>query len=131
MVTINGKSLNFEDGSEFAFPDIWVEAINLKYGVTLEEYVNNALEYTRKLRENGKVLTKFGEIDIHEEMTMQTHFQKCVYADLRVALIGLVLRELGSDAKVIALQGDGTAKEYPSGEERKVEEMFGDNGKNE
>jgi hypothetical protein len=123
---LEDKTVKFEDGTEFEFNVYWIEAINLKYGFDLPEYFKHTRPYVRDLREKGEMITKFGTMPMTKGMTMSQHFEKCVYADLRAALMGIALRSLDSSAKVIALQGDGTVKEYPSGVEKTVDEAFSD-----
>jgi hypothetical protein len=109
---LKDKTVYFEDRSKYEFNDFWIEAIKLQYNKSLEDYFKEIRPEIRKMREDGVYLTKFGKEDAPFGMTMSEHFKKCVYADLRACLMGMAFKLIGSDCKVVALQKDGSTKEY-------------------
>lgn len=109
----------FEDGSEFEFPELWIECIRIKHDLSPEEYWKRVEPYIRRLWNEGKVLTKFGEepIDLafgddlfdsggYDEPTMAWHAERCIYADLRACLMARAIASVGGNVKVIGLSGD-------------------------
>ncbi|MHA1605567.1 MAG: hypothetical protein ACTSWF_13055, partial [Candidatus Freyarchaeota archaeon] len=84
----------------------------------------------RRLWNEGKVLTKFGEesIDLafgddlfdsegYDEPTMAWHAERCIYADLRGCLMARAIASIGGNVKVIGLSGDKVTVYSGSGKE--------------
>lgn len=109
--------LKFGDGSEIKDKDVpedYKEAVKMKYNMEWDDYIKMVMPKIEKLWKEGKVLTKFGVMKIEEYEkthgkieTQAEHFFACVYSDLRAALMAIILRKFGKEAKVIALTEEG------------------------
>ena len=118
--------VDFEDGSVLEVNGRWIECIQMKYGVTWDEYWSQMEQVIDGLWEKGKVWTKFGTDDMKGwygyekdeedeeegtgELNRAWHAEQCIYTDVRACLMGLALKLLSEDGekipKVIGIADD-------------------------
>ena len=100
------EEIEFEDGSKLEIPDVWIECIKIKHGLSLEEYWIQIRDMINKLWEEGEVLTKFGVLPLQEyyeewereenqRLTRAWHARECIYTDLRACIMVKALEMLG------------------------------------
>lgn len=118
--------VDFEDGRVLEVNERWIECIQMKYGMTWDEYWSQMEQVIDGLWEKGEVWTKFGTDDMKgyyeyekdeedeeegtDELNRAWHAEQCIYADVRACLMGLALKSLSGDGeeipKVIGIADD-------------------------
>ena len=124
--------VDFEDGSVLEVNERWIECIQIKYGMTWDEYWSQMEQVIDGLWDKGKVWTKFGiddmkgwyeyekDVEAEEdeedeeerifELNRAWHADQCIYTDVRACLMGLALKSLSEEGekipKVIGIADD-------------------------
>ena len=109
------------DGSEYVENnEDWITAINMRKKEN-KEWINQFKDAVNQHWKNKTIPTKFSTNDSWEKnyKNQAELAHDVAYPYLRVILMGLMMQSMGSDCKVIALNKDGSATEYPSGKEKR------------
>ena len=95
------EKIEFEDKSVFEFPEMWKECAKIKHEMEWKEYLNMVVPIIKKEYKNSIIWTKFGKEEFdNKEITMASHFEKCVYADLRVAIMAKAMEMVCEDKNI-------------------------------
>ena len=107
--------IKFNDGSTYELSKEFIEATKMKYGFAEDPQVaRHHKAHVEKCWKKRTYHDKFGEHPwSYEFETMTELASKCIYADIRGAVMGIMLKKMGSNMKIMVI-GNKKTRTYPT-----------------